>query len=165
MDYSAAIADDPTAASPWGSSSPRAQRAPFAGATPDSPTTPGRRVATTEAPNYLPEPALDSPDSSAEGYNGQPVPSIPAPDSTQQPQQEQALHAQHPHAQHAAQQDAQQQRPGAVRYHNARQQRQVPQYKLQAKVTALERTGRKDPVLRFDVYVWNLPWSLMLYTD
>ena len=26
-------------------------------------------------------------------------------------------------------------------------------YKLQAKITGLERTGRKDPVLRFDVYV------------
>lgn len=44
-------------------------------------------------------------------------------------------------------------RPGAARYHNARQQRPVPQYKLQAKITALERSGRKDPVLRFDVYV------------
>lgn len=29
----------------------------------------------------------------------------------------------------------------------------LPQYKLQAKVTGLERTGRKDPILRFDVHV------------
>lgn len=28
-----------------------------------------------------------------------------------------------------------------------------PQYKLQAKITGLERTGRKDPILRFDVHV------------
>ncbi|KAL7269142.1 Vacuolar protein sorting-associated protein 17 [Rhizina undulata] len=34
--------------------------------------------------------------------------------------------------------------------------RQVPQYKLQAKITALERTGRKDPIMRFDVHT-NLP--------
>ena len=39
-------------------------------------------------------------------------------------------------------------------HHTARQQRQhQPQYKLQAKITGLERTGRKDPILRFDVYV------------
>lgn len=28
-----------------------------------------------------------------------------------------------------------------------------PMYKLQAKITGLERTGRKDPILRFDVHV------------
>ncbi len=28
-----------------------------------------------------------------------------------------------------------------------------PQYKLQAKITGLERPGRKDPILRFDIYV------------
>lgn len=31
-----------------------------------------------------------------------------------------------------------------------------PQHRLQAKITGLERTGKKDPVLRFDVYT-NLP--------
>ena len=31
-----------------------------------------------------------------------------------------------------------------------------PQHKLQAKITGLERTGRKDPILRFDVHT-NLP--------
>ena len=31
--------------------------------------------------------------------------------------------------------------------------RSATHYKLQAKVTGLERTGRKDPILRFDVYV------------
>ncbi|CAD0099411.1 unnamed protein product [Aureobasidium mustum] len=46
-------------------------------------------------------------------------------------------------------------------YQQQQQQQQQPQqlrkqYKLQAKITALERTGRKDPVLRFDVYT-NLP--------
>ncbi len=30
----------------------------------------------------------------------------------------------------------------------------VPQYKLQAKITGLERTGRKDLILRFDVHVF-----------
>lgn len=51
----------------------------------------------------------------------------------------------------------QQARGAPNRYHggaNRNVQRQnIPQYKLQAKVTSLERTGRKDPVLRFDVHV------------
>ncbi|KAI2626185.1 vacuolar protein sorting-associated protein Vps17 [Xylaria nigripes] len=32
----------------------------------------------------------------------------------------------------------------------------MPQYKLQAKITGLERTGKKDPILRFDVHT-NIP--------
>lgn len=36
------------------------------------------------------------------------------------------------------------------------QETQIPQYKLQAKITGLERTGRKDPILRFDVHVRTL---------
>ncbi len=50
----------------------------------------------------------------------------------------------------------QQKNPGPIRYHGATRQPQrqgLPQYKLQAKITGLERTGRKDPVLRFDVHV------------
>ena len=54
-------------------------------------------------------------------------------------------------------QPQQQQRTTPNRYHGgaARQpQRQnLPQYRLQAKITSLERTGRKDPVLKFDVHV------------
>ncbi|KAL8707420.1 MAG: hypothetical protein Q9225_007759, partial [Loekoesia sp. 1 TL-2023] len=45
------------------------------------------------------------------------------------------------------------------RYHTGartNQRQNLPQYKLQAKITGLERTGRKDPVLRFDVHT-NLP--------
>ncbi|KAK2809346.1 hypothetical protein FQN49_008625, partial [Arthroderma sp. PD_2] len=40
----------------------------------------------------------------------------------------------------------------------ARQQARssAPKYKLQAKVTALERTGKKDPVIRFDIHT-NIP--------
>lgn len=49
-----------------------------------------------------------------------------------------------------------QQRQEPQRYHGAgrqAQQPQGPQYKLQAKITGLERTGRKDPIMRFDVHV------------
>lgn len=53
-----------------------------------------------------------------------------------------------------------QQRTAPNRYHGTAQRNQQrqppPQYKLRAKITSLERTGRKDPVLRFDVHT-NLP--------
>jgi len=45
-----------------------------------------------------------------------------------------------------------QRRPEAQRYHS-RPQQPRPQYKLQCKVTGLERTGKKDPILRFDAHV------------
>lgn len=60
-------------------------------------------------------------------------------------------------------QQQQQQQPQAPSQQGAMppQQRQhVPQYKLQAKLTSLERTGKKDPILRFDVYVCQV-YSLM----
>lgn len=54
-------------------------------------------------------------------------------------------------------QSQQQQRvTGPNRYHGttrAAQRQTLPQYKLQAKIVGLERTGRKDPVLRFMVHV------------
>lgn len=63
-----------------------------------------------------------------------------------QGQQQQYLHQQR------QQSYQQQQRPS--RYQGGTRPRQnIPQYKLQAKITGLERTGRKDPILRFDVHV------------
>ena len=44
---------------------------------------------------------------------------------------------------------------GAVRHTGANRIHR-PQHKLQAKITGLERTGRKDPILRFDVHVRGL---------
>ena len=66
----------------------------------------------------------------------------------QQERYQQALHAQ----QHAR-------GTGPNRYHGQPGrggQRAPPQYKLQAKITGLERTGKKDPSIRFDIHT-NLP--------
>ncbi|KAK5728097.1 Vacuolar protein sorting-associated protein 17 [Elasticomyces elasticus] len=62
-------------------------------------------------------------------------------------------HNQAPHhgQQGQGQQQGQQQQP-----RQQQQQQHQPQYKLQAKITGLERAGKKDPILRFDVYT-NLP--------
>ncbi|KAH9867910.1 hypothetical protein IAQ61_007214 [Plenodomus lingam] len=61
-----------------------------------------------------------------------------------------------PGQQQAPHQHQQQQGQQPQRYHGTRPQRQQQHYKLQAKVTGLERNGKKDPILRFDVYT-NLP--------
>ncbi|TVY41949.1 Vacuolar protein sorting-associated protein [Lachnellula occidentalis] len=153
MDYSASIhdADNPAAASPWGSSpaaSPRHARNNSYG-TSDAPPSP-TRYSVNPAGNgsFAPEDTMGAgsynrPDSSAG------TPSVTESDGrtadsdqTQTPQE-----------------SAQQHRPEPQRYHPAArhsQQPQASQYKLQAKITGLERTGRKDPILRFDVHT-NLP--------
>ncbi|KAK4647256.1 Vacuolar protein sorting-associated protein 17 [Podospora bellae-mahoneyi] len=69
-----------------------------------------------------------------------------------------------PGSQHQHQQQQQSQNPaaeGAPQGQDRPQQQQprrsqAPQFKLQAKITGLERTGRKDPILRFDVHT-NFP--------
>lgn len=155
MDYSAVSSDSDAlhGASPWGSSSPRANRSfPSPSDPPDSPgPTQGHSYSQSQDsvpespyPPAAPSESSDSPPLVASSHVSQQA--SHQPDSIQQSQPGQ----QDGQAAGAAQQ---QQRPGAARYHSAKQQRPVAQYKLQAKVTALERTGRKDPVIRFDVHV------------
>jgi len=56
--------------------------------------------------------------------------------------------------QHQQRQQSYQQQQRPSRYQGGTRPRQnTPQYKLQAKITGLERTGRKGPILRFDVHV------------
>ncbi|KAL8915940.1 MAG: hypothetical protein Q9172_006549 [Xanthocarpia lactea] len=72
-------------------------------------------------------------------------------------QQQQIRHQSAPQYQQQYQQPPRSAVPS--RYHTGartNQRQNPPQYKLQAKITTLERTGRKDPVLRFDVHT-NLP--------
>ncbi|KAF9869552.1 PX domain-containing protein [Colletotrichum karsti] len=45
---------------------------------------------------------------------------------------------------------------GQARQEQQNRKPQQPQFRLQAKITGLERTGKKDPILRFDVHT-NLP--------
>lgn len=148
MDYSAADADS----SPW-ASSPQAHRTTF-GENVDVPSEPlppqspyaDPAAVATEQP-FADEPSLGHP--STQHHEG-----FQAPEGQEHPQSPQPQ--QHPdqYAQSPAQQSHQQQRQEPQRYHGSQRQRQnVPHYKLHAKVTALERTGRKDPILRFDVYV------------
>ncbi|KAH6715973.1 hypothetical protein BKA61DRAFT_478498 [Leptodontidium sp. MPI-SDFR-AT-0119] len=173
MDYSSSIhdADNPAGTSPWGSSpvpSPQHARTssfPTSGDVPPSPTpysssTPGAGYSNDD---IIGRGGYQRPESSAgtesvaesDGHRPDTAESVRS-QTEQQPflagQQQQKAPTQQ-------QYQAQPHRAEPQRYHsNARQQQptQAPQYKLQAKITGLERTGRKDPILRFDIHT-NLP--------
>jgi hypothetical protein len=95
----------------------------------------------TPGEGSAPEENGSSPDLSARLQSPQPG----EPGFIDQPE----YHQQHQYA-------PQQRSDGPQRYHTGArggQRQNIPQYKLQAKITSLERTGRKDPILRFDVHV------------
>ena len=158
MDYSAVSSDSDAlhGASPWGSSSPRADRSfPSPSEPPDSPA-PIRGHSYSQSQDSVPEspypPAAPSEISDSTTLADSAV-AQQAPYQSD-PVQQAPSHQHDLQAPAVGQQQGQyQQRPGAARYHGTKQQRPVAQYRLQAKVTALERTGRKDPVIRFDVHV------------
>ncbi|KAK2616378.1 Vacuolar protein sorting-associated protein 17 [Conoideocrella luteorostrata] len=154
MDYSASIneADDP-AASPWDNSpstSPRQTRNDFAGITGEPPSSPFPYSPQTAGLEHhgsqdgFQRPGTATTESGTEGG-----------DNEQSPTQGSSVadSATEPHPQTAA---------GSNRQAEQVQQQHYPppqsrsQFKLQAKITGLERTGKKDPVLRFDVHT-NLP--------
>lgn len=145
MDYSA-ISNDPehsAGASPWGS--PRADRTTF--------PTSGNDISSSPLPSQ---------DHSTEGADrGQEADS---PDLSAQLQSAQLGDADYPveHPPFATQQspsaDQQRSQPPARYQTGARQTSRPPAsvYKIQGKITGLERTGKKDPILRFDVHVGGL---------
>lgn len=105
---------------------------------------------TQEHPPPLESPALHQ---DPEDPN-QKLPASPGP----QQSREVVLHHKHDHPPHQSQSQPRRQQGGEGRG-QPQGQRQVAQYRLQAKVAALERLGRKDPVIRFDVYVCHPGWS------
>ncbi|TEY40396.1 hypothetical protein BOTCAL_0433g00060 [Botryotinia calthae] len=171
MDYSASIndADNPAGASPWGSSPTGSPQHPktstfpprdIVSPTPYNPDQQGGAGYSQE--DIMGTGGFNRPDSSA----GASVSDAESrrPDTVESSQSD--AEAQHGFVQYQQQTAPQQQyptgqnRPEPQRYHHsaARQGHHppAPHYKLQAKITGLERTGRKDPILRFDVHT-NLP--------
>lgn len=143
MDYS--THDDGAGASPWGSSpvaSPQRQSHSHARSESESYGSNGS-VEVPESPTFGAK-SYDRPVSSASGSGsiGDSVAEDERPDTAESVtiDPESAI-ASHQQAQLAAQPK------------EPRRQQQASQYKLQAKITGLERTGRKDPILRFDVHV------------
>jgi hypothetical protein len=157
--------DNPAEASPWGSSSPRADRGFTATDPRDGPSSPlpphhqpspyGMEGNAHAEPHFAPgSPDLSSRFQSAHiGDGGQTTESSPSHTRPEPPQQY-GGHSHHQQPQSPTQPKPKSSAPG--RYQpGARPQakQQAQQYKLQAKITGLERTGKKDPILRFDVHV------------
>lgn len=146
MDYSA-ISNDPEhqGASPWGS--PRADRTPFPtsgnGDIPSSPF-PGQHHS-SETADRDEEAIAQAADLSAQLQSAQ----LGDPDYGEE---------QSPFAVHQSPADQQRQQLPARYQTGVRQpsRQPAPAYKIQAKITGLERTGKKDPILRFDVHVSRL---------
>ncbi|KAI4929243.1 uncharacterized protein J4E92_004906 [Alternaria infectoria] len=143
MDYSAHDPDHPGGRDPW-ASSPQANRTSFGQPpTNDIPSSPLPPQASPyheggEQYGYMgDQDAQSRPGTAPENGDHLQQPQMPGQDAPRSP---------------IAQQGQQQ----PQRYHGNRPQRQQQHYKLQAKVTGLERNSKKDPILRFDVYT-NLP--------
>ncbi|RDA85311.1 hypothetical protein CP532_5906 [Ophiocordyceps camponoti-leonardi (nom. inval.)] len=157
MDYGASIheADDPAGASPWGNSpmsSPQQNRSGFENVAADAPQFPFSPQSPpnggfqppaasiedsvrTEGENEAAEATVASPERGADPFPG----AMPSP---KPPEEEEEASSVPPSSQLAS--AKQPQKPS------------IPQPRLQAKITGLERTGKKDPILRFDIHT-NLP--------
>ena len=157
MDYSASIhdADDPAGASPWGnspSSSPRHNRTAFSGLAGEPPTSPfpytsqdSNGLDNSVGSESFQRPGTATTASETEGEAEEAtVVETEEGDSTADIESQPAPAVEQPQPSQPAVGAAQVQQP---------QKATQPQYRLQAKITGLERTGKKDPLLRFDVYV------------
>lgn len=177
MDYSSLPndPDHPAGADPW-QSSPQPTRTSFpqadSGREPESPT--GKHAPLTPEPQHQEErDGSDQESPNASSYEEPPqqpngagrIPSrsetasdirFQGPPLTEEELRQQQLYQQRQQERYQQAIHAQQHArgPGPQRYHpGARAGRQPPQYKLQAKITGLERTGKKDPAIIFDVHV------------
>jgi hypothetical protein len=170
MDYSSSLhdADHPVEASPWGSSpasSPEHGRTTFAASSGDVPPphSPYRDHHSEGNGDYNQD---ENPIGSG-GYNrpenntfsGGDDGEIQRPATAESVEQTQQPLAHGQQYQQGHQQPVSQQYPPGARQGS---RPQGPQYKLQAKITGLERTGRKDPILRFDVHVCNASFWIMV---
>ncbi|KAG9253392.1 vacuolar protein sorting-associated protein vps17 [Emericellopsis atlantica] len=165
MDYSASIheVEDPTGASPWGNSptaSPQHNRPGFGNIDTTGVEPPPFRINTQTSNGFSQDPSLtegfqrSGTETSTTGTDGDreesETQSVPVSGEATEPQSEQPSG---PGAPEVAGQGQQHEQPGQT---EESRRPPKPQYKLQAKVTGLERTGKKDPILRFDIHT-NLP--------
>lgn len=153
MDYSA-ISQDPAGPSPWGS--PQADQATF-------PTPNNNDVSPAPLPAEQPSPYdaethRESPKPRHESDDDEESEAADLSERLQSAQLgdpdyavEQPPYATQ-HSQYHRTQMPSRYHPGARQY----SRQPPPVYKIQAKITGLERTGKKDPILRFDVHVSKL---------
>lgn len=177
MDYSSSIHDgeNPAGASPWGSSpvaSPQASQTTFGAIDGPAPASPpvfgaagngfgeehddgeyGRpRTASTVSEDDTQTGETEDEESSIQGQQKQQQQSGAYNDENRSPSQAQDVNRFSGDTARASQDQAQVRRSTQ------------PQYKLQAKITGLERAAKKDPILRFDVHVSVVLSSLVFYS-
>ncbi|KLJ07728.1 hypothetical protein EMPG_16797 [Blastomyces silverae] len=146
MDYSSLPHDPehPVGSSPWGSTSPRADRTFPASDVPPSPLPPQQSPYGPDGERQQDE------ESTTQGLS----------ERLQGSQIDDQVHEEHsPYPPSNHEQPPQQRAQVSARYQTGARNKarpNAPQYKLQAKITGLERTGKKDPILRFDVHT-NIP--------
>lgn len=140
MDYSSIShdPDHPTGTDPW--ASPRTSYP--ASTTSDVPSSPLPPHDADTQPADSSEQGVDSPDLSERLQGSHLGNSDYSVDQAQSPAQQ--SHPEQPRSQLPA-------RYQTGPRQNARQP--TPTYKIQGKITGLERTGKKDPILRFDIHV------------
>jgi hypothetical protein len=147
MDYSAHDSDLPGGEDPWASSPKHNRQSYNQPPTTDIPSSPLPAQASpygqdSEQYGYMGDhDAQNRPNAASENGDHAQAPQVAGQDAPQSQQQPQAQQQAPAHGQQPQ------------RYHGTRPQRQQQHYKLQSKVTGLERNGKKDPILRFDVYV------------
>ena len=148
------VMEYPSGTSPW-ASSPEASRTSFSNDIPRE-ELPGPAYTAGAIPES--DDAATHPTNGAHEHEGGWTPEQQHQWQQQQQQDQSQQHQQHQYQQHQ-QQGSQEEnrRPAQSRYHNVPQQQRQhqPQYKLQAKITGLERASKKDSILKFDVYVRN----------
>ncbi|KAI0840877.1 vacuolar protein sorting-associated protein Vps17 [Hypoxylon sp. FL0890] len=169
MDYRSSIADDehPVGASPWGSSpsaSPRRNDSSFSPLGNEHPPSSPYQYTVHDPSNGFAQedPGVNAFRRPGTASSTASTPAYSASEQSASSQQPEAGEEQHQQQPATPQQSQTQGRPSGDSPSSGRQQQQQPQrprgpqYKLQAKITGLERTGRKDPILRFDVHT-NIP--------
>lgn len=156
MDYSTLPEDNAAGSSPWASSPQQHPRPEFKSSASDLPS--------QQQQSQAQYPYRNGPQESDVGHDNVVYdPSAPIADSNNtydQPyRQQQSDGPRHIQTQGQPQQSSPviQRQPHQRQSGPPPQQRQQPQYKLQAKVNGLERSGRKDPILKFDIHVCEPP--------
>ncbi|OTB03357.1 hypothetical protein M426DRAFT_321926 [Hypoxylon sp. CI-4A] len=167
MDYRSSIADDehPAGASPWGSSpsaSPRRTDSAFSPlGNEHQPSSQYQYAAHDPSNGFAQEdpgvnafgrPSTASSTASTSGYNA----SEERPVSSQQHAEAEREEQHEPLGRQEGAQEGNQGHDSSSAQQEQPRRPRGPQYKLQVKITGLERTGRKDPILRFDVHT-NIP--------
>lgn len=169
MDYTTSVhdAEHPTGASPWGNSpapSPQAHRTTFGAVAGEPPVSPHHFDSEVPSNGFAAENEEEGFGSSDHGFGRPGTGSTISEADTQTPAAETASGSASPGLQHGNVSPLQPHDPNRLSGDTARASQEQPQvrkptqpvYKLQAKITGLERAARKDPILRFDVHT-NLP--------